>query len=198
MSWQIRSMQAHSLEPDLQVPSEGQSPSVAQSTGRDHYSTMMAHTASMQRQILRSPSKHETSIVQSSSVLQEVPRSGTLVVVVAAKVVVDSIAEVATVVTVSVSIKSEVSEVSTVELSIVVEATSEVAVLSITTVVAVAAEVMSSVVPAEVVGRHGPALTPATMNAKAPTRILEESIAIDLNECGIETSSTRVNKCGIQ
>lgn len=122
-----------------------------------------------------------------------------MVVVVAAKVVVDSIAEVATVVTVSVSIKSEVSEVTTVELSTVVEATS-VAVLSITTVVAaeVAVEVMSSVVPAEVVGRHGPALTPATMNAKAPTKTLEESIAIDLNECGIETSSTRVNKCGIQ
>jgi hypothetical protein len=112
---------------------------------------------------------------QSSAVRQPSSGSGTLVVVVVAKAVVDSIAEVATVVTVSVSIKSEVS---TVELSIVVEATSEVAVLSIMTVVAVAVEVMSSVVSAEIVGRHGPALTPATINAKAPTKTLEESIAI--------------------
>jgi hypothetical protein len=111
--------------------------------------------------------KHEAWAAQSSSILQETSRSGMLAVVVAAKAVVDSIAEVATV-----------------DISVVVEAASAMAVLSVATAVAV--EMISSVVSAEVVGRHGPALTPATMNVKAPTKTLEESIAIDLNECGME------------
>jgi hypothetical protein len=104
--------------------------------------------------------KHEAWAAQSSSILQETSRSEMLAVV-------DSIAEVATV-----------------DISVVVEAASAMAVLSVATAVAV--EMISSVVSAEVVGRHGPALTPATMNVKAPTKTLEESIAIDLNECGME------------